>query len=168
MQIERSIHIMDIAMVVCKLAGAPDLPDLSVFDERGVLVDGCGYSAVGPVGDKGLAVYRVVTSPETIKAISEDPKRWAILDSEKAPDEKAVADRKTLLATDPKLATVLSKETWTAADVHVKTLAALGVTEAQFTDAKATPVPDAKIIDVKPSEEIIDAEPVEKIDNPDF
>lgn len=154
---------MDIAMVVCKLSGAPDLPDLSVFDERGVLVDGCGYSAVGPVGDNGLAVYRVVTSPETIKAISEDPKRWAILDDEKAPDEKAVTATKVLLAADAKLAPVIDKETWTPVTAHARVLAALGVTAEQYADAKNTPVPDAKAVDVKPSEAIIDVEPEEKV-----
>jgi hypothetical protein len=136
-------------MVVCKLAGAPDLPPLDVFDDKGNLVDGCGYSAVGPVGDKGVAVYRVVTSKAIIDEIRADPKRWAIL-GDAAPDAKAVADTKALLATDAKLAPVVAKETWTAATVRERVLAALGVTAVQFTDAKNTPVPEAKVVDVKP------------------
>ena len=94
---------MDTAFVVCNLSGVPDLPPfeamdggvgLAVRDEKGAIIDGCGYSAVGQVGDNTVAIYRVTTSAETIAAIKADPKRWAVLDDTKPLLAKAVTDMK--------------------------------------------------------------------------
>lgn len=139
------------AMVVCKLAGVPDLPPfeteggvgLYVRDDKSEIIDGCGFTAVGHVGDKGIAIYRVTSSQATIDAIKANPLRWAVMSDV----PKTVADvtaRKALLATDPKLATTLSKEAWTTETVHARTLAALGVTETEYAQAKMVTTVDAK------------------------
>ena len=138
---------LETALFVCEMVGGlPDAPE-DLFGEKPE--DGTGYCAVGNIQHK-TACYRFAGQPAVIAAMRAS-KRWC-----EVKDNMVAADARALIEKDAKLKAETAKGDWKKP--RVATLAALGITDAEYAEAKRVPVAEVK---TKPVE-VVDVEPVKR------